>query len=160
MSRNCAAALAVVLLSLTTVYAWEDGETQNADANTAPSYGTVNLYFLNRFVASDESDSKSRAAVGGGGFGGGGFAIHSDVLRIHIDGEFVGHALLRHVDVNPTLKLSSGHHAFRIECNGYKPFESKLNVLGNGSTQWLVLKLEPLTNTADHKSNSTDTPKP
>ena len=77
MSRNCAASIAVVLLSLTTVYAYEHGEAQNADTNTAQSYGTVNLYFLNRFAPIDESDSKSRAAVGGGGFGGGGGGVAS-----------------------------------------------------------------------------------
>jgi len=64
------------------------------------------------------------------------------VVRVYVNNAFVTNWIPDLHDVNPVFNLPPGYSQFRIECDGYKTFESKINVLGNGSTQWIVINSE------------------
>jgi len=91
-----------------------------------------------------------RDGMGGGGMGGGGMGggpmtgppRQYRVVRVYINDAFVTNWIPDLHDVNPVFNLPPGYSQFRIECDGYKTFESKINVLGNGSTQWIVINSE------------------
>ncbi len=132
MIRNHAMAALITLFML--------GNAQAADDLTqviSEEIGTVNLYIINTYMPVPAAPM----GMGGGGMGGG-FEPRFDVMRLYVDDKFVGNSLMRHIDIRPELKLPYGEHAIRIECDGFKPLETKIHVLGNGSTQWLVVKLD------------------
>ncbi len=64
-------------------------------------------------------------------------------ISISIDDEFVGHALVGAYDVKPVFVLPSGAHEFSFTCEGFRPASTRLEVLGNGSQQFLIVKLIP-----------------
>lgn len=104
-------------------------------------HSTVKLFFVNVTPPeSDALDGKKEIAHAGG------LVLPASAVRpasIHIDDEFVGHAMFGHVDVEPTFRLPSGVHKFRVECEGYETFSSAMKVLGAGSEQWLVVRMRP-----------------
>ncbi len=130
-SISCLVILITVLLSSTSLSAEENG-SQESD------FATVKFYFVNMFLPDTQADD--RAGNGGGGLGAG--AMRFETADLFLDDKLVSNIMFRHVDVTPTLNLPSGDHAFRIECEGYRKFERTLTVLGNGSVQWLVVRLE------------------
>tara|TARA_R110002167_G_scaffold29105_2_gene97278 strand:- start:180 stop:674 length:495 start_codon:yes stop_codon:yes gene_type:complete len=64
-------------------------------------------------------------------------------ISVTIDGEFVGHAMVGYQNVKPVFNLPSGTHEFKFVCHGFKATSIKLKTLGAGSTQYLVVKMEP-----------------
>ena len=64
-------------------------------------------------------------------------------ISISIDGEFVGHALTGFNGVKPVYVLPHGKHKFEFACEGFKSTKSELTVIGTGSKQYLIVKLEP-----------------
>ncbi len=104
---------------------------------------TVKLYFVNQFFP--DAQAKGRTSSGSAGLGSGGMGLAEmtfETADLFLDGKFISNVMFRHVDVTPSLNLPSGDHTFRIECDGYREFEKTLTVLGNGSVQWLVVRLE------------------
>jgi len=72
-------------------------------------------------------------------------------VSISIDGEFVGHAMFgAFYDVNPVFLLPRGSHKFTFSCVGFKTTSAKLRVLGTGSKQYLVVKLQANTSDSDN----------
>lgn len=115
------------------------------DEATETRFSTVKLFFVNQYLP----DPAATPVPQGGTFFGGGMGgmppaeFRFEAARLFLNGKFIGHAMLRHVDVNPKLNLPSGEHTLRITCDGYRDYETKLEVLRNGSTQWLVIELQP-----------------
>jgi hypothetical protein len=73
-------------------------------------------------------------------------------ISISIDDKFVGHALVGPYNVKPVFMLPSGSHEFSFTCEGFRPTSARLEVLGNGSQQFLIVKMTPET----PSSKSTD----
>ena len=63
------------------------------------------------------------------------------LVHITIDDEFVGHALLGSMDLEPVFVLPEGLRNFTFTMDGVDPIKAKLTVLGTGSTQYLVVRL-------------------
>jgi len=64
-------------------------------------------------------------------------------ISIAIDGEFVGHALVAgFMEVKPYYVLPHGKHTFEFQCEGFKASKTELTVIGTGSKQYLIVKLE------------------
>jgi hypothetical protein len=123
------------------------------DGHSSQNFATVKLFFLNRWLPDSSKDPKAESlnrggAIVGGGMGGGGMGLmisaqlQFETSRLYLNDNFIGNAMFRHIDVNPTLNLPPGDHVIRVECDGYQSFEQTLTVLQNGSVQWLVVKLE------------------
>lgn len=123
----------------------------------ASQYSTVKLFFVNQFDPVIMPVPPVEPFRPGGG--GGGMAIPPQTLyqtaRLFLDDAFIGNAMLRHLDVRPTLNLAPGEHKIRIECDGFQKFEQTLTVLENGSTQWLVVNFKRSTE-SEQKSASPD----
>ena len=83
-------------------------------------------------------------------------------ISISIDGEFVGHALTGFAGIKPVYVLPHGRHKFEFACEGFKSSKSDLTVIGTGSKQYLIVKLEPDTTASPAKAISElpDTNKP
>lgn len=62
-------------------------------------------------------------------------------ISIQIDKEFVGHAMVGYSDIKPVFVLPIGTHEFQFACDGYKSSSVKLKVVGNGSTQYLIVRM-------------------
>jgi len=134
MIRTCVAAILIVIATTSSSIA--------ADAApTSDDRSTVKLFFVNIPITVDANPNaaKEMAHVGD-------MVLPTSEVRpasIYIDGDFVGNALSGYVDVKPSFRLPPGTHDFRVECDGCATFESKLQVLGNGSEQWLVVTFRP-----------------
>ena len=63
-------------------------------------------------------------------------------ISISIDGEFVGHALVGIASITPTFVLKVGTHEFSFSCDGYLPVSMKLKVIGTGSEQYLIVRMQ------------------
>jgi hypothetical protein len=63
------------------------------------------------------------------------------LIRITIDGDFVGHAMVGMFDVKPVFVLPEGKHKLTFAIDGFDPVTADLKVLGTNSTQYLVVKL-------------------
>jgi hypothetical protein len=50
----------------------------------------------------------------------------------------VGNAVLQQPHLQPTFNIASGKHNIRVVVPGFEPFVTDLEVLGNGSTQWII----------------------
>jgi hypothetical protein len=131
------------------------------DASTATrTFSTVRIYFLNENSLDPAPAVFRTEALGSRPVGDGGAAmkLRFETVRLFLNDKFVGNAILRHVDVKPSFNLPPGEHKFRIECEGYRTFETKLEVLQNGSAQWLVVSLERPGDIVDSKVNGAAKP--
>lgn len=116
-------------------------ESARAQDHANRDFSTVKLYFINQWLPEPHDDQSNQMA---GGMGGGMNRFQKfDTAHLILDGEFIGNAMFRFVDVMPTLNLEAGKHSLVVKCDGYQPFETTFNVLRNGSTQWLVIRLKP-----------------
>ena len=61
-------------------------------------------------------------------------------IRVSIDGDFVGHALVGILNIDPEFNLPAGKHKFTFEFDGGDPIAAEIKVLAN-SRQYLVIKL-------------------
>ncbi len=62
-------------------------------------------------------------------------------IRITIDGDFVGHALVGMSNVKPVFVLPKGHHKLTFAIDGVEPIPAEITALGGGSKQYLIVKL-------------------
>ncbi|GAA4459716.1 hypothetical protein [Novipirellula rosea] len=62
-------------------------------------------------------------------------------IRITIDGDFVGHAMVGPQDITPVFVLPKGLHKFTFAIEGSDPAPAEITVLGTGSKQYLIAKL-------------------
>ena len=62
-------------------------------------------------------------------------------IRISIDGEFVGHAMVGMRDIKPVFNLPEGKHKLKFEIDGFDPVAADIRVLGTNSKQYLIVKL-------------------
>lgn len=62
-------------------------------------------------------------------------------IRISIDGDFVGHAMVGIWDIKPVFVLPAGKHKFTFAIDGFDPVAADIKVLGTNSKQYLVVKL-------------------
>lgn len=118
----------------------------SADETPLRGFATVNLFFINQFLPDPLVEAV--ASGGRGGLSSRAPELQFETSRIFLNGEYVGDAMFRHIDVMPRFNLTPGKHTFRIECDGYKDFERTLTVLQNGSVQWLVVKFDRMHATA------------
>ncbi|EMI55816.1 hypothetical protein RSSM_02740 [Rhodopirellula sallentina SM41] len=88
----------------------------------------------------------------GGGIGGaqkpmaqiGGAIVPVDSIRpirISIDDDFVGHAMVGLRDIKPVFILPEGKHKLTFEIDGFNPVATDIKVLGTNSKQYLIVKL-------------------
>ena len=76
-------------------------------------------------------------------------------IRVSIDGDFVGHALVGILNIDPEFNLPAGKHKFSFEFDGCDPIAAEIKVLAN-SRQYLVIKLPAKkTETEDVEANAT-----
>jgi hypothetical protein len=61
-------------------------------------------------------------------------------IRVSIDGDFVSHALVGILNIDPVFNLPAGKHKFTFEFDGGDPVAAEIKVLAN-SRQYLVIKL-------------------
>ena len=61
-------------------------------------------------------------------------------IRVSIDGDFVSHALVGILNIDPEFNLPAGKHKFTFEFDGGDPVAAEIKVLAN-SRQYLVIKL-------------------
>jgi hypothetical protein len=67
-----------------------------------------------------------------------------EVVSLFVNDEFVGHAIPR-LRILPELRLLAGRHTLRFQSEGYATFVSQLYVIGGGSTQFVVVSMNPST---------------
>ncbi|MEI6541337.1 MAG: hypothetical protein WCO86_17690 [Planctomycetota bacterium] len=76
-------------------------------------------------------------------------------IRVSIDGDFVGHALVGILNIDPEFNLPAGKHKFTFEFDGGDPVAAEIRVLAN-SRQYLVIKLPSKNSeTEDVEANAT-----
>ncbi len=68
-------------------------------------------------------------------------AVSIRPIRITIDGDFVGHAMVGMQDIKPVFVLPEGHRKFTFAIDGFDPIPADITVLGTGSKQYLIVKL-------------------
>jgi hypothetical protein len=114
---------------------------ENKETTTVAGHATVHIVFLVPIETPAQSPQGSvpQAHVGD---------IVLPIQSIHpisisIDGEFVGHALTGFAGVKPVYVLPHGKHKFEFACEGFKSSKSELTLIGTGSKQYLIVKLEP-----------------
>jgi hypothetical protein len=116
-----------------------------ADEAVPAGHSTVHVVFIS---------PHSHSAMGGGmgGIGGtqptmvrvGDVVVPNDAvrpIRISIDGEFVGHAMVGSWDIKPVFNLPEGKHKLKFELDGFDPVAADIKVLGTNSKQYLIVEL-------------------
>jgi hypothetical protein len=155
-SRPFAATLLAACLIVSRPLSADEG------AVSPQTFSTVRIFFLNEFFPDPIPSAGDLSSASGGG-GAGGFQpanLRFEIVRFYLNEKFVGNAMLRLADVKPTFHLPPGEHLFRIECDGYRPFEVEMNVLQHGSTQWLVVMLERAAASKDTQDGHAAEPDP
>ena len=113
-----------------------------ASVALAEDHSTVNVVFVvpsNPSMSLNVGGERAVAMVGNA-------MLPVDSIRpisISIDDEFVGHALVGAYSIKPVFMLPSGSHEFSFTCEGFRPASAHLEVLGNGSQQFLIVKMIP-----------------
>lgn len=131
-----------------------------ADGPVQPGHSTVHIVFI-------ASHSHQSQLMGGGTMGGAqppmvhvgntiGSADGIRLIRIGIDGEFVGHAIVGMFDVKPVFVLSEGKHELTFTIDGFDPVAADIKVLGTNSKQYLVVKLPSEKTESESSTVSTD----
>jgi len=118
-----------------------------ADDPVPAGHSTVHIVFI-------APQSMGGGVIGGMGGGMGGaqkpIARIGDVIvpvdgvrpiRISIDGDFVGHAMVGMWDIKPVFILPEGKHKLTFEIDGFDPVAADIKVLGTNSKQYLIVKL-------------------
>lgn len=116
-----------------------------ADEPVPTGHSTVHVVFIS-------SHSHSMMGGGMGGIGGtettmvrvGDMVAPADgihPIRISIDGDFVGHALVGILDIKPVFILPEGKHKLTFEIDGFDPVAADIKVLGTNSKQYLIVNL-------------------
>lgn len=119
--------------------------TALADEPVPTGHSTVHIVFIS-------SHSHSMMGGGMGGIGGTqttmvrvgdmvGPADGIHPIRISIDGDFVGHAMVGIFDIKPVFILPEGKHKLTFEIDGFDPVAADIKVLGTNSNQYLIVKL-------------------
>lgn len=116
-----------------------------ADDSGQPGHSTVHVVFIT---------SHSQQMFAGGGMGGidiqqpmvrvGDVVVPASgvrLIKISIDGDFVGHAMVGTWDIKPVFVLAEGNRKFTFTIDGFEPVTSEIKVLGTNSTQYLIVKL-------------------
>ena len=116
-----------------------------ADESVPTGHSTVHIVFIT---------PHSQLMMGGGmeGMGGsqspmvrvGDALVPADdvqPIRISIDGDFVGHALVGMWDIKPVFILPEGKHKLTFEIDGFDPVAADIKVLGTNSKHYLIVKL-------------------
>lgn len=118
----------------------------HADAPVPSGHSTVHIVFIS------PHSQQMMGGMGGGGMGGdqkptariGDAIVPVDgirPIRITIDGDFVGHALVGMWGIKPVFVLPEGHRKFTFAIDGFDPIPADITVLGTGSKQYLIVKL-------------------
>jgi len=129
----CCVALAVLITPLLA--------QENKETSTVVEHATVHIVFL---VPIEPPSQTPQGSVPQAHVGDIVLPIQSiHPISISIDGEFVGHALTGFAGVKPVFVLPHGKHKFEFTCEGFKSTKSELTVIGTGSKQFLIVKLEP-----------------
>jgi hypothetical protein len=119
--------------------------TSRADQAVPSGHSTVHVVFIS-------PHSHLMMGSGMGGVGGtqkamvrvGDMVAPADGIhpvRISIDGDFVGHAMLGILDIKPVFVLPEGKHKLTFEIDGFDPVAADIKVLGTNSKQYLIVKL-------------------
>lgn len=112
-----------------------------ADAPVPAGHSTVHIVFITahaqKTMGGSSGEQKPMAR------GGDAIVPADDIrpIRITIDGDFVGHAMVGIWDIKPVFVLPEGHRKFRFAIDGVDPIPAELTVLGTGSKQYLIVKL-------------------
>jgi hypothetical protein len=77
-------------------------------------------------------------------------------IRICIDGDFVGHAMVGAWNIKPVFVLPEGKHKMTFAIDGFDPVVAEIKVLGTKSTQHLIVKLPTEEQKSDRSSTSSD----
>jgi hypothetical protein len=135
--------------------------TALADEPVPIGHSTVHIVFISPL---------SQSMIGGGGTGGIGGkqttmvrvgdmvgpadGIHP--IRISIDGDFVGHAMVGIWDIKPVFILPEGKHKLTFVIDGFDPVAADIKVLGTNSKQYLIVKLPTKKPEAENSAVSAD----
>ena len=131
-----------------------------ADDPVQPGHSTVHIIFI-------ATHSHQSQLMDGGRMGGAqsptvhvGNAIGPvdgiRLIRITIDGDFVGHAMIGMFDVKPVFVLPEGKHKLTFAIDGFDPVTADIKVLGTNSKQYLVVKLPSEKAESKHSAVSND----
>ena len=77
-------------------------------------------------------------------------------IRISLDGDFVGHAMVGIFDIKPVFILPEGKHKLIFETDGFDPVAAEIKVLGTNSKQYLIVKLPTKKSETDKSAVSAD----
>ena len=77
-------------------------------------------------------------------------------IRISIDGDFVGHAMVGMWDIKPVFILPEGKHKLTFEIDGFDPVAADIKVLGTNSKQYLIVKLPSMKPESARPADSAD----
>ena len=78
-------------------------------------------------------------------------------IRITIDGDFVGHAMVGMWDIKPVFVLPEGNHKLQFAIDGFDPVTTDIKVLGTNSKQYLVVDLPSEKSESKRAAVSADT---
>jgi hypothetical protein len=132
-----------------------------ADESVPTGHSTVHIVFMT---------PHSQSMMGGGGMGAmggskspmvrvGDVMIPADgihPIRISIDGDFVGHAMVGMWDIKPVFILPEGKHKLTFEIDGFDPVAADIKVLGTNSKQYLIVKLPSMKPESARPADSAD----
>lgn len=115
--------------------------TAFGDAPLPSGHSTVHIVFVTplpqQMAGGFMGDGKPRARIGD-------LIVPADAIqpiRITIDGDFVGHAMVGMQDIKPIFVLPQGSRKFTFTIDGFAPIEAGITVLGTGSKQYLIVNL-------------------
>ena len=114
-----------------------------ADDSVPTGHSTVHIVFITSHV----QQGMGMAAMGGAQTPmvrvGDAIVPAADIrpIRITIDGDFVGHAMVGMWDIKPVFILPEGNHKLQFAIDGFDPVTTDIKVLGTNSKQYLVVKL-------------------
>jgi hypothetical protein len=112
-----------------------------ADTPVPSGHSTVHILFISShsqpMTGGLSGDPKPMARIGDA-------IVPTDSIRpirITIDGDFVGHAMVGMWDIKPVFVLPEGHRKFTFAIDGFDPIPADITVLGTGSKQYLIVRL-------------------
>ena len=129
-----------------------------ADDSVPPGHSTVHVVF----ITSHDQQGMGMAAMGGAQTPmarvGDAIVPVAEIrpIRITIDGDFVGHAMVGMWDVKPVFILPEGKHKLQFAIDGFDPVNTELKVLGTNSKQYLIVKLPSKKAEAKNPADSAD----
>ncbi|QEG38427.1 hypothetical protein [Roseimaritima ulvae] len=117
--------LGLLLVSTTSTATLSYADEHQSDSATAShaDYSTLQFYFPPTIANGAPGQAK--------------FA--PEVARVYIDNSYVGDLVVNLHGHDPSLRVASGEHAIRVEMSNQRKFDTKIMILGRGSTQLLVV---------------------